>query len=354
MEDDAPRFNSAPDGDDLALQENLVNGQMETAGYASVGVGLDSFIGGITQVANVIGQAKSSWGGQWAQLGSSQGQLNIAQDVAHSGGYRTGRYYTGRKRARIDSGDSGDGGGGPPAPPAASGGMNPSSGPLTSLRYGCPCPMGTSALKVNEYVNEGTLNGSGTVVNLATPTILQYAVFPLNPITQGSDYDQRIGRLINMKWMNCRFFISATANDITNSSNQGGCFVRVSLFYDRQTNGTSTNIGDLFSFVNGVLYITNSYNYNSRYRYIPLYDNVFALQSQNRKGTSSQTGLLTPDSVKYLRCDIPLKNLRQIYSGSAGNLASITTGAIICSVQLTNGNHNLNYHVNARLVYSDE
>lgn len=95
----------------------------------------------------------------------------------------------------------------------------------------------------------------------------------LNPITQGTDYNQRIGRVVNLQSLE----INATVDLDVADSFTGNVKTRLLLVYDKQTNGAIPTWNSIMETTGGVHALKRVTNEN---RFIILRDKLFTQSQQ--------------------------------------------------------------------------
>lgn len=143
------------------------------------------------------------------------------------------------------------------------------------------------------------------------------AVTCLNLIGQGSDYNQRDGRIVQLKSILMRF--SVFPNTTTGSLNAGDT-ARVLVVYDKQTNGTALAVANILQ----ALDPHAAMNLNYRDRWVVLIDKQIGLGAATYSSGALVNG--SPFSRTY---NIYKKlNMDQVFQSTGNTLADISTGAI--------------------------
>ena len=179
----------------------------------------------------------------------------------------------------------------------------------------------------------GELKAVDTSVNQAADST--GGVVLLSGIARGDDINQRTGREVTLRSIECRFTARVTAG--TGIDQQQ----RLLIVYDRQSNGAAPSVADVLGSAN-VLYPRNLEN---RRRFKVLYDRFFQLNGSGEAG-----------SEKVFKFYRRLRHPMVFNSGNAGTVADITSGsvyAVICgSVAAGATAGNINGRV--RLRYEDK
>lgn len=171
--------------------------------------------------------------------------------------------------------------------------------------YGVYTRRGRDELKVTDTV-------------VASANLTQIAGFVLlNGVTQGSDYNARIGRRTLMKSIFIRFsLVPNTANSAPN-----GDFARVIVFYDCQTNGAAPIASDVLSV--GTDYLS-PLNLNNRDRFKVLHDKIISMNPN----VYTAGALTAGDPMnKYWKLFKKI-NMEVIFGGTNATVGSIQTGSI--------------------------
>lgn len=124
----------------------------------------------------------------------------------------------------------------------------------------------------------------------------------LNGTVRGTNVGERIGRKILMKSVFIRL------NSIANSNNASQ--VRYIIAYDRQTLGATPSSASILDIAN----FTGMANLSNAERYVILCDEITDSRQSNSVNISSK---------RFIKC-----NLETMYSGNAGTVADINTGAL--------------------------
>jgi hypothetical protein len=141
-------------------------------------------------------------------------------------------------------------------------------------------------------------------VNASVSATTTYSIILLNGLSLGDTATTRTGQSIKMDRCDLRFYIMADSTTILN-------LVRVIVVYDKQTNAASMTSADLLVNTNP----NSPYTFGSQSRFIPLYDENFALD-YNGSGIITKSVTLSA-------------NQHSIYNtGNAGTVADIVTGSL--------------------------
>ncbi len=116
-----------------------------------------------------------------------------------------------------------------------------------------------------------------------TPTLVL-----LNGSVLGDTTTTRTGQSIKMDRSDFRFQLSVNATSIIN-------FVRIIVVVDKQTNATAMTAADLLVTSNTV----SPYTFGSQQRFIPLFDETFALSTYGPGAITKCIGLSTNQHVTY-------------------------------------------------------
>lgn len=155
----------------------------------------------------------------------------------------------------------------------------------------------------------GTKDVSGTVV--ASTTAVLTALFI--PTRTGNTYEDRHGDATTIKSIRLRFTLKAGTTTATNSYPQ---WVRCMLFWDNQPNG-AVPAGTLPLTAATINSLTDP---QYSYRFKILHDERFYLSSVTN-GTNDNTG----HQSEFYKSNLTLVSN---YSGNAGTIADLTTGAL--------------------------
>jgi len=377
MNDDAQlvaRFNADEQSEEAWVagvsSEAAANSNSNIASSPSLSTGgvnlgfplLDSF-----PVLNQLSAMRRGMMGRWAR-GDDQ-SIEAVEEVANAGGFRTPL----RKRSNLfltlnpdvpSPPPDGGGGGDPPStPPPSNGGMNRAGFPLSSGRLGCYCKNGQPPMyKVNDYIVTTMTPIDNGAAAVTTDNIDYRCYTPTFSVVQlpsaGYDINQRIGRVIRSKALIIRGILEARVLPSKIGAGATGCYspgrLRLVILYDKQANGALPSANNVFNY-NGTNYdITALYNVDSKYRFIPLYDNTWTLgESYFGTGTAPKFGPVANNSIE-VNIAIPLKNLKTVFNGGTGNIGDITTGSIVFCFLNTIDPYQKRYCLNSRLIFSDE
>lgn len=168
--------------------------------------------------------------------------------------------------------------------------------------------------------------------------------FLLNGITQGTDYNQRIGRQITVKSILLNLLIAYDLTAPSIGSAQNGNLVRVMVIYDGQPNsGTLATGADILADQTST---TSPMNLDNRDRFKVIIDKRF-----NLNGMYYSTNLVAGNPTSVYMSKYKKLNLDVIFSGTANTIGSISTGAFILLVQVSDPNAAIQYW--SRIRYHD-
>ena len=154
-------------------------------------------------------------------------------------------------------------------------------------------------------LSEGELKAVDTNVTQAADTT--GGVVLLSGIARGDDINQRAGREVTLRSIECRFLCKATAG--TGIDQQQ----RLLIVYDRQSNGAAPTVAGFLSPSN----VQSPRNLENRRRFKVLYDRYYQLSASGESG-----------SEKVFKFYRRLRHPVVFNSGNAGTIADITSGAI--------------------------
>lgn len=144
------------------------------------------------------------------------------------------------------------------------------------------------------------------------------AVFLMNGITQGTDYNQRIGRKVMLKSIFCRWTINVVPANLTLQ----GDVVRLMIVYDAQANGAAPAITDILQ----IAEFDSPMNLNNRDRFKVLHDKFHTMWANTFAAGAGGiiNGTAIPKfSQKYIKC-----NMEEIFGGTGNTIGSIQTGSL--------------------------
>lgn len=130
------------------------------------------------------------------------------------------------------------------------------------------------------------------------------ALVLLNGISIGDTASTRTGQSIKMDRSDFRFTLAVNTTSVSN-------FVRVIVVMDRQTNATAMTIADLLV----VSTVVSPYSFGSQNRFVPLFDETYALNVSGPGSITKVIGLNTNQHVTY-------------NTGNAGTVADIVTNSV--------------------------
>jgi len=171
---------------------------------------------------------------------------------------------------------------------------------------------------------------------LTNPAALTMGLQFLNTLPQGTDWTQRIGRMITCKSLEIRIFIYH--DDIPASSTVD--VMRITLVYDRQPVVGGTNVVNTDVYANAS--ITSLYNANNKHRFIILREWIFPVGTVI--GALSTPAIGTP-SMAWLTDIVDLQDLPTVYNGTTSVINQITTGNLFLMYYSLTGNSILDLNV---------
>lgn len=130
------------------------------------------------------------------------------------------------------------------------------------------------------------------------------ALVLLNGISIGDTASTRTGQSIKMDRSDFRFTLAVNTTSVSN-------FVRVIVVMDRQTNATAMTTADLLV----VSTVVSPYSFGSQNRFVPLFDETYALNVSGPGSITKVIGLNTNQHVTY-------------NTSNAGTVADIVTNSV--------------------------
>jgi len=155
---------------------------------------------------------------------------------------------------------------------------------------------------------------------VASATISTTGANPVayNLVAQGTDFTNRVGRVINMSSILFRYFITPE----NTASNSEGEIVRILLVYDMQSNSTTipaiTDVLNASDVLSGV-------KLDNRDRFKILYDKRTAM----RGVTFTAAAVTGGDPQPFFKEKFFKVNLDTVYSGTGGTIGNIATGSLL-------------------------
>lgn len=177
---------------------------------------------------------------------------------------------------------------------------------------------------------------SGTVT---TGVVGTTSLTLLNAVAVGTDYNNRIGRRINIETLNIKVFGFINTGINANP----GDFYRVMVIYDKQSKGTTPSVGDILQTPD----FSSPLNLNNRDRFLSLYNNTHSINAYNTMAGSIINGDPKP-TIDEIYIDTSLETT---YSGPNAIIGNITSGAIYL-LTLT-ANSSINQVFNSRIRFTD-
>jgi len=168
-------------------------------------------------------------------------------------------------------------------------------------------------------------------------------VIPYNVVSLGTDFTNRVGRLIDLS---CIHFKCVAKADQTQPSQEPDT-VRIMLIHDLNPKGAATvpAVTDILTTAD----IFSGINLNNRQRFEVLMDDIIELQACNYTGSVLVAG--SPKS-RYLETELEV-GIRTIFSGNTGTITDIINGSILMlAIAFTGGVTELNHYCRIRFTDS--
>lgn len=148
---------------------------------------------------------------------------------------------------------------------------------------------------------------------------------PINLIAQGTDYNQRIGRIINLQSLEFSYDIRCdyAANAYTTT--------KIVLFYDKQTNGSSPVYSDVYYNTS----IHSRKNVNNEDRFQILHEEVIG-QQMGESGSLPQS---TWNAIVRRKGYIRLNGMKTMFSGTTAITANLDSGGLFLVAVNDNNAH---------------
>jgi len=144
------------------------------------------------------------------------------------------------------------------------------------------------------------------------------AIQLLNGVTQGTDYNNRIGRKMLMKSIMCRFIVKLGTVD------SPGQVIRLLIVYDAQTNAALPAVTDVLQTAD----VLSPMNLNNRDRFKILSDKWWSTGAFDQTAGALTAGEFCPAMEKfYKKINLEVNN-----SGTANTIGSIATGGVYAIV----------------------
>lgn len=274
--------------------------------------------------------------------------------------YKGAKQITGKKRKRTYQGpripetppermgrDGSDGGDGGPPPPGPGGNTAAAGGSSGKGLCCCPCDprslkyydLQTAAGTIMGLVAAGTSQTDGKMT-WSTPQLL-------NGMNTGTDYNQRVGRKINLRWLRLKlkFVDEASVNLSAPPADFSQSDIRIILVYDKQPNQNQITSSELMqdnSRIDSLLSL------NNRHRMIVFFDKTYQLQGALQYSRMAQTF--------DFACN--LRMLPTIYSATSATISSITTGSLYLflgtsRINNASSGNDVYYNFSSRLCFVD-
>lgn len=172
------------------------------------------------------------------------------------------------------------------------------------------------------------------IFSVTTTAPVVPAITLINGFSTGVDAPNRIGRQVQLKFMEFRIYAIGTATSLSD-------VVRVSLIFDLQPSSAIPAITDIYQ--NTSIQSLMSYNSAPRFRVIKEWFLLLGGLTSPLTGTISPLNLLHTEVVPL---DIPTE-----YQGTGGSITDISRGALYLAYQSANGSAVIGYQA---AVYFDD
>lgn len=169
-----------------------------------------------------------------------------------------------------------------------------------------------------------------------------FNIIHVNPIAQGTDEINRLGRNITTKSVQVRAIFQANTTGVQSVA-------RMMLVYDRQPNGALPVAADIMSFP-GALVAQGYPNQDNRDRFLILMDKAYPVIGTS---TTANTGLERQYVMKYKKLGNLITNWSS--TGTTGVIGGLTTGSILCLLygDVITGTAAATVNINFRFRFSD-
>jgi len=142
----------------------------------------------------------------------------------------------------------------------------------------------------------------------------------LNGIAEGDDFNNRQGRLINIKSLHCRWYSGPPTNQASENKT-GGDVLRIIWFIDKQPNGAAPTTAELLAAAEP----TSPLNLNYRHRFNILCDEFIPIDPfTTDAGSLLATGGPNTKAGEFYR----KLNFQSVYNGTAGTIGAISTNSL--------------------------
>jgi len=173
-----------------------------------------------------------------------------------------------------------------------------------------------------------------------TPFTLVGSIVLLNGVTQGTDFNQRIGRSVSMKSLLFRFTVEKATG-----ANSDGATARIILFYDAQTNGAAPAVTDVLATASHL----SPMNLNNRDRFKILADSYLETEAfVNTAGVISAGSYCERTKTIYKKMTMECQ-----FSGTTNAVGSIATGGIF-ALFISSELNGTGYSVYSRTRFTDK
>lgn len=160
---------------------------------------------------------------------------------------------------------------------------------------------------VDTYVTAAQMDSAGTLGLL-------------NGVTQGDDYNERVGREIHMKSLDIRGGIQPQDAQVVDN------FARLIVVMDKQANGAAPNGADILD-VSTIAAAFAWNNLNNKDRFVILADKTYMLGGQDLTPATAGNTWVQPPTIAKVKIHIKL-NTPLTFLGTTNGIGSISTNSI--------------------------
>lgn len=184
--------------------------------------------------------------------------------------------------------------------------------------------------------------------NFTVPPFGAPNIETVNNVQQGSAFFNRIGTKIGMKSILINWHLFPQNTIVS-------CNIRISLIYDRQSNGAYPGFSEIFQTVDGLGALTSTHmsltNIVNKDRFVILKDlNIPIVASTTTASVQiAQMPTLNWSGSWY----VPLNNMETTYKTSTNSIGDISTGNLFLMIGANVANVGISAHTVTRLRYID-